>query len=222
MSTVTTDNGANTRSSSGALSPTQVRAYAYAAGFRGDALNTIVKIVGAESAYIPTNRYDPGPQEDSRGLAQINIAPTANPEYAGLNLYDPLTNLKVAYQLSDQGTNFSDWTTYTSGRYLTYSDGASGSTGSGIPSTLLSAAEGAALGPAGIVAGATGVLSSVGSTIGNTVGGIAKDLNPASWVSELWNDVVHSAKYAALLMVLLLGGTVLIIRGLRGAPSAAA
>ena len=114
---IPTDNGANLSSGNGALTPQQVRGLAYQAGFRGSGLNTIVQITTPESGRVPTARYAPGPQEDSRGLAQINIAPTANPEYGHLNLYNPLVNLQVAYKLSKGGTDFSPWTTYTSGKY---------------------------------------------------------------------------------------------------------
>jgi len=33
------------------------------------------------------------------------------------DLFDPLTNLRVAYRLSNGGKNFSPWTTYTTGKY---------------------------------------------------------------------------------------------------------
>lgn len=140
---VTTDNGANVTSGSGALSPQQVRGIAYAAGFRGAALNTAVQIAGAESSFIPTNSYTPGPQESSHGLWQINVAPTANPQYANYNLNNPLVNAKIAFAMSKGGTDWSPWTTYTSGRYRSEPTGSgtgvvpgssTGGAGAGIPS----------------------------------------------------------------------------------------
>jgi TP901 family phage tail tape measure protein len=103
---------------SAALTPNQIRAIAYAAGFRGSALDTAVRVAEAESSGIPTNRYNPGSQEDSRGLWQINVAASANPQYASTNLYDPATNARIAYSMSHGGTNWQPWTTYTSGKYL--------------------------------------------------------------------------------------------------------
>ena len=77
------------------------------AGFSGDALNYAVKIMGCESGYNPDAHNVSG--EDSRGLMQINL--NAHPEFSNLNLYDPLTNLKAAYQIFVKaGYNFKDWT----------------------------------------------------------------------------------------------------------------
>ena len=37
--------------------------------------------------------------EDSRGLMQINVGPGAHTQWASYNLFDPETNLRLAYQL---------------------------------------------------------------------------------------------------------------------------
>jgi LysM repeat protein len=47
-----------------------------------------------------------------RGYWQIN------PNHGSLSTYDPLGNAKAAVILSDDGTNWTPWTTYTSGAYL--------------------------------------------------------------------------------------------------------
>ena len=78
------------------LSSDYTREYLSAAGFTGQALDFAVKICQCESgndtlARALTNR------EDSRGLMQINLL--AHPEYQNLDLYDPLINCQVAYQL---------------------------------------------------------------------------------------------------------------------------
>lgn len=49
-----------------------------------------------------------------RGLWQIN---TSN---GRLSTYDPISNARAAVELSDNGTNWGDWTTYTSGAYLKF------------------------------------------------------------------------------------------------------
>ncbi|MGH3190202.1 MAG: LysM peptidoglycan-binding domain-containing protein [Streptosporangiaceae bacterium] len=46
-----------------------------------------------------------------RGYWQIN------PDHGSLSTYDPLGNAKAAVVISDNGTNWSPWTTYTSGAY---------------------------------------------------------------------------------------------------------
>ena len=47
-----------------------------------------------------------------RGYWQIN------PDHGSLSTYDPLGNAKAAVIISDDGTNWTPWTTFTSGRYL--------------------------------------------------------------------------------------------------------
>jgi LysM repeat protein len=47
-----------------------------------------------------------------RGYWQIN------PNHGALSTYDPLGNAKAAVIISDDGTNWSPWTTYTSGAYI--------------------------------------------------------------------------------------------------------
>lgn len=95
------------------------------AGFKGQAAQTMYAIVMAESGGNPdafNGNANTGDQ--SYGLAQINMlgamGPARRAEY-GLSsnddLFDPLTNLKVAYKLSNGGTNFSPWSTYNDGAY---------------------------------------------------------------------------------------------------------
>ena len=95
------------------------------AGFKGQAAQTMYAIVMAESG---GNRFahntNSSTGDNSYGLAQINMLGSMGPERlrqyglsSNSDLFDPLTNLKVAYALSNHGTNFSPWTTYTSGSY---------------------------------------------------------------------------------------------------------
>ncbi|MDQ1739216.1 MAG: hypothetical protein QOE53_868 [Pseudonocardiales bacterium] len=95
------------------------------AGFSGSGLDTAVAVALAESGGSPTSHNgnaDTG--DDSYGLFQINMLGSMGParlkEY-GLTskeqLFDPLVNAKVAYRLSDGGTNWQPWTTYTRGAY---------------------------------------------------------------------------------------------------------
>ncbi|MGH3227403.1 MAG: transglycosylase SLT domain-containing protein, partial [Streptosporangiaceae bacterium] len=46
-----------------------------------------------------------------RGYWQIN------PDHGSLSTYDPLGNAKAAVLISDNGTNWTPWTTFTSGAY---------------------------------------------------------------------------------------------------------
>lgn len=50
--------------------------------------------------------------EDSRGLWQINVAPNANPQYAGWNLFDPEINAQAAFEISSGGTYWCPWSVY--------------------------------------------------------------------------------------------------------------
>lgn len=99
------------------------------AGFRGQNVYTMYGIVMAESGGNPLS-HNPNPPDDSYGLAQINMLGSMGPSRraqfnlkSNNDLYDPATNLRVAYALSNNGTNFSPWSTYTSGAYQKYTGG---------------------------------------------------------------------------------------------------
>ena len=69
---------------------------------------TAASIAMAESS---GEQYATGPFGE-RGYWQIN------PNHGPLSTYDPLGNAKAAVIISDDGTNWTPWTTYTSGAYL--------------------------------------------------------------------------------------------------------
>jgi hypothetical protein len=85
-------------------------------------------IVMAESGGNAQSLNDnAGTGDLSYGLAQINMLGSMGPQRlqefglkSNADLYDPLTNLKVAYALSSHGTDFSPWSTYKSGAYQQY------------------------------------------------------------------------------------------------------
>lgn len=116
------------------------------AGFTGDALTTAYAVAKAESggrssAYNPPSN---GTGDDSYGLFQINMLGGLGPERLAKtwksadgkpfklsgkeDLFDPLTNAKVAYHMSDGGKNWGAWTTYTSGKYQQFLDPKGGGT----------------------------------------------------------------------------------------------
>lgn len=98
------------------------------AGFSGDAARTMYAIVMAESGgNARAHNPNAGTGDNSYGLAQINMLGDMGPERRrqfGLktndDLFDPETNLRVAFALSNGGKNFSPWTTYTRGTYKQY------------------------------------------------------------------------------------------------------
>jgi hypothetical protein len=108
------------------LSPTQIAAYAAAAGFQGADLNTAVAIALAESGGNPNaigDRTLAPTRGPSYGLWQINIGSAANPQFASWNLFDPQTNAQAAFQIYSAIGGFGTtrgWTTYTSGEYGMY------------------------------------------------------------------------------------------------------
>lgn len=120
------------------------------AGFKGAAANTMYGIVMAESGgNAMSHNTNAGTGDNSYGLAQINMLGDMGParlkEY-GLTsndqLFDPLTNLKVAYQMSGGGTHFGDWSTYNSGAYLNQAPGATVTNSGGSGMTMDSSASG--------------------------------------------------------------------------------
>lgn len=91
------------------LSAAQIYQIALQAGFPPDAAVNFTAIALAESAGDPHARLDTG-AEDSRGLWQINIKPGVRPNVWG-DLYDPLTNARAAYDVSEGGRNLRPWNT---------------------------------------------------------------------------------------------------------------
>jgi LysM repeat protein len=76
-------------------------------GSQGEAFMA-AEIAMAESG---GNQYATGTVGE-RGYWQIN------PNHGSLSTYDPLGNAQAAVIISDNGTNWSPWTTYTSGAYI--------------------------------------------------------------------------------------------------------
>lgn len=101
---------------------------AYAAGFRGEALVTMVAIAGAESGF-DSQAHNPnaGTGDNSYGLWQINMLGNLGPERRrqfGISsddeLFDPSVNARAAYLVSGGGGKFSPWSVYKSGAYRKY------------------------------------------------------------------------------------------------------
>ena len=95
------------------------------AGFRGQGLANAYAIALAESGgRARAHNPNASTGDNSYGLFQINMLGKMGParlKQYGLSsnedLFDPLTNAKVAYKMSHGGTNFQPWTTFTSGKY---------------------------------------------------------------------------------------------------------
>lgn len=95
------------------------------AGFRGQGLANAYAIAIAESGgRARAHNPNASTGDNSYGLFQINMlgkmGPARRKQY-GLSsnddLFDPLTNAKIAFKMSHGGTNFKPWTTFTSGKY---------------------------------------------------------------------------------------------------------
>lgn len=89
------------------------------AGFSGEGLKMAWAIVIAESTGRPYAHNDnPSTGDNSYGLFQINMRGSMGPdrrERYGLetndDLFDPLTNAKIAFEMSSGGTTWGPWTT---------------------------------------------------------------------------------------------------------------
>jgi hypothetical protein len=122
------------------LNDAQIAQLAYNAGFRGQGLATAIAITHAESgARTDALNNNAGTGDYSVGLWQINYLP--GHQTSGNSLYnertskygdpnsliaDPQAQAAAAYDISGHGSNFSPWTTYTSGAYRQYLLGAEG------------------------------------------------------------------------------------------------
>jgi CBS domain containing-hemolysin-like protein len=102
----------------------------YAAGFRGNALEIAFGVALGESggkAKAHNDNADTG--DDSYGLFQINMLGAMGPERRKLyglkdntDLFDPETNARVAFEISEGGKEWSPWSVYNNGAYKKYYD----------------------------------------------------------------------------------------------------
>ena len=99
------------------LSPKELKNLLYQAGFRGERLREAWGTVMKESTGRPRSHNDNRDTGDnSYGLFQINMIDSLGParlEQYGLesnkDLFNPLTNAKIAFQMSNKGKNWSGW-----------------------------------------------------------------------------------------------------------------
>ena len=135
---------------------TSLRALLASAGFHGQGLDTAVAVAMAESGGHPTSHNtNAGTGDNSYGLFQINMLGSLGParmqqyHLSSYNdLFDPTVNARVAYQLSQGGTNWTPWTTYTRGTYKQYL-GEDMQIGAGLPDPNSSADSTGDLAPTG-------------------------------------------------------------------------
>src|SRR5262245_39639114 len=99
--------------------PELIAHYAYPPGVRGHGLSTAVAVALAESGGN-TRAHNAVPPDNSYGLWQINmigdLGPDRRHQYhlkSNDELFDPATNARVANSLSNDGSNFGPWSTYT-------------------------------------------------------------------------------------------------------------
>jgi hypothetical protein len=99
------------------LSPEELKDLLYQVGFRGERLREAWGTAMKESTGRPRSHNDNRSTGDnSYGLFQINMIDSLGParlEQYGLesnkDLFNPLTNAKIAFQMSNKGKNWSGW-----------------------------------------------------------------------------------------------------------------
>lgn len=110
------------------LTPTQIAQVARQGGFPESAIQKAVAIALAESSGN-TNAHNTNSLtgDNSYGLWQINMLNKLGPERRAKynlssndQLFDPVTNAKVANAMSNGGKNWSAWSTNNTGAYLIY------------------------------------------------------------------------------------------------------
>ncbi len=107
---------------------TSLRELLAEAGFHGHGLDVAVAVAQAESGgHTMSHNTNAGTGDNSYGLFQINMLGSLGPARMRQyhlksydDLFDPRVNARVAYEMSQHGTNFQPWTTYTRGTYQQY------------------------------------------------------------------------------------------------------
>ena len=95
----------------------QVLGIAQEVGLHGNSATIAAAIAMAESGGN-TSAENLSSVEDSIGLWQINLK--AHPQYTRTAMQDPLQNALAMYSISNGGTNWNPWSTYTNGAYRKY------------------------------------------------------------------------------------------------------
>lgn len=100
------------------LSAAQLATLAKDTGFTGDGLVNAVAVALAESSgYTKALLVNENCTRD-RGLWQINDY--WHPEVSEQQAFDPVQNAKAAYDISSQGTDWDQWSTWENGAYKDY------------------------------------------------------------------------------------------------------
>ncbi len=102
----------------------------YQVGFRANALEIAYAVALGESGGNATaHNGDASTGDDSYGLFQINMLGDMGPERrqsyqleADSDLFDPATNARVAFELSEGGKDWQPWSVYKSGAYKKHYD----------------------------------------------------------------------------------------------------
>lgn len=149
----------------------------------------------------------PSTGDYSVGLWQINyygsLAPSRTAQFGPPQaLTSPLANAKAAVAISGDGSNFTPWTTYTSGAYLNHADG-------GSPASLYQAPAR----PGGTVAQVTtdSFSGSVDSFVGDlpVIGGLISGISAASDMAKVIGWLLSPKHWAmafeALVGIVLIG-----------------
>lgn len=126
------------------LTRDQLIQYAQQAGFTGAGLNTIVAIALAESGgWTGARQWNSQQSGTDRGVLQFNSY--FHSEVSDQAADDPAQAFAAAYRVTQGGTVFKEWATYTSGAYQQYLTGqgvtpgpGGNGTGTGVPLSSVS------------------------------------------------------------------------------------
>jgi hypothetical protein len=91
---------------------------AQGAGFTGSSAQIIAAIAMAESSLDPSAQHTNNDGSIDRGILQINSR--WHPEVTDACAYDTACSFQQSLRISSNGSNFSPWSTYTSGAYQQY------------------------------------------------------------------------------------------------------
>lgn len=149
------------------LTSAQAAAYATQAGFSGSTLQTILAIAICESGLdtMATNTVGNSAGVD-RGILQINSF--YHKEVSDDCAFRPECAFQEAYRISSGATNFTPWTTYTNGCYLSHIQNAA-YTGGDTSSTIQGLTTSLPTTPTGGMSFGLPDLSGLGAWIGNPI-----------------------------------------------------
>lgn len=178
----------------------QLRAYAQSAGAAQPDIAAAIALAETDGTGETTS-HNPIPPDNSYGPWQINMLGSMGPARrkalgisSNTQLFDPAINARAMVMISNGGTHWTDWSTYTDGKYKKYLKGG------GVTQASTS----------GLGDGTTPLVDGVKSVVGGVTDGLSGITDVAKTVLDAGNWLSNPRNWVRIAYVVLGGGIALV------------